>query len=36
MAFDNLCKLLAEQHPDRFAEWLLGVPEVAYGGFEVR
>jgi predicted transposase/invertase (TIGR01784 family) len=28
MAFDNLCKLLAEQHPDRFAAWLLGVPEV--------
>ena len=26
MAFDNLCKLLAENHPDRFAEWLLGSP----------
>ncbi len=24
MAFDNLCKYLAEQHPDRFATWLLG------------
>jgi predicted transposase/invertase (TIGR01784 family) len=33
MAFDNLCKLLAEQHPDRFAAWLLGVSEV--GAVEV-
>ena len=24
MAFDNLCKLLAEKYPDRFALWLLG------------
>jgi predicted transposase YdaD len=24
MSFDNLCKLLAEKHPDRFADWLLG------------
>jgi predicted transposase YdaD len=24
MAFDNLCKLLAEKYPDRFAAWLLG------------
>jgi predicted transposase YdaD len=26
MAFDNLCKLLAEKHPDRFATWILGQP----------
>jgi predicted transposase YdaD len=24
MSFDNLCKLLAEKHPARFAAWLLG------------
>jgi predicted transposase/invertase (TIGR01784 family) len=24
MAFDNLCKLLAEKFPDRFASWILG------------
>ncbi|PMB19957.1 DUF4351 domain-containing protein [Fischerella thermalis] len=24
MAFDNLCKLLSETYPDRFATWLLG------------
>ncbi|MGG6269274.1 Rpn family recombination-promoting nuclease/putative transposase [Leptolyngbya sp. AN03gr2] len=24
MPFDNLCKLLAEKHPDRFAAWILG------------
>lgn len=24
MAFDNLCKLLSEKYPDRFATWLLG------------
>jgi predicted transposase/invertase (TIGR01784 family) len=24
MAFDNLCKLLAEKYPDRFASWVLG------------
>ena len=24
MAFDNLCKLLAENHPEKFAAWLLG------------
>lgn len=24
MSFDNLCKLLAEKHPQRFAAWLLG------------
>jgi predicted transposase/invertase (TIGR01784 family) len=26
MAFDNLCKLLAEKHPARFASWVLGQP----------
>ena len=26
MAFDNLCKLLAEKHPERFASWVLGQP----------
>ncbi len=29
MAFDNLCKLLSETYPDRFATWLLGTPQVA-------
>jgi len=24
MSFDNLCKLLCEKHPDRFASWILG------------
>ncbi|NJK54230.1 MAG: Rpn family recombination-promoting nuclease/putative transposase [Leptolyngbyaceae cyanobacterium SU_3_3] len=24
MPFDNLCKLLSEKHPDRFAYWILG------------
>jgi predicted transposase/invertase (TIGR01784 family) len=24
MPFDNLCKLLSEQYPDRFAAWILG------------
>ena len=24
MAFDNLCKYLAETYPEQFAEWLLG------------
>jgi predicted transposase/invertase (TIGR01784 family) len=24
MSFDNLCKLLAEKHPQRFATWILG------------
>jgi predicted transposase YdaD len=28
MSFDNLCKLLAEKHPDRFADWLLGEPST--------
>jgi predicted transposase/invertase (TIGR01784 family) len=26
MSFDNLCKLLAEKHPAKFAHWLIGVP----------
>jgi predicted transposase/invertase (TIGR01784 family) len=26
MAFDNLCKLLAEKYPVRFASWVLGQP----------
>jgi predicted transposase/invertase (TIGR01784 family) len=26
MSFDNLCKLLAEKHPEHFASWLLGEP----------
>ncbi len=28
MSFDNLCKLLAEKYPDRFAAWLLGEPST--------
>ncbi len=24
MSFDNLCKLLCDKHPDRFASWILG------------
>jgi predicted transposase YdaD len=28
MSFDNLCKLLAEKHPDCFATWLLGEPST--------
>jgi predicted transposase YdaD len=24
MSFDNLCKLIAEKNPQRFAEWILG------------
>jgi predicted transposase/invertase (TIGR01784 family) len=26
MSFDNLCKLLSEQHPERFAAWILNQP----------
>lgn len=26
MALDNVCKLLAEKHPERFASWVLGQP----------
>jgi len=29
MSFDNLCKLLSEKYPDRFASWLLGTPQTA-------
>jgi predicted transposase YdaD len=27
MSFDNLCKLLAEKYPERFAAWILDEPE---------
>jgi len=27
MSFDNLCKLLSEKHPERFAAWVLGEPQ---------
>ncbi|WP_245939667.1 hypothetical protein [Stenomitos frigidus] len=27
MSFDNLCKLLSQKHPDRFAAWILGEPQ---------
>ncbi|WP_193198106.1 DUF4351 domain-containing protein [Nostoc sp. MG11] len=27
MSFDNLCKLLSEKYPDRFASWVLGTPQ---------
>jgi predicted transposase/invertase (TIGR01784 family) len=27
MSFDNLCKLLSEKHPQRFASWVLGTPQ---------
>jgi predicted transposase YdaD len=26
MSFDNVCKLLSEKYPDRFASWILGKP----------
>jgi predicted transposase YdaD len=29
MSFDNLCKLLSEKYPDRFATWLLGQPPTS-------
>lgn len=29
MAFDNLCKYLAEKYPDRFVAWLLGEQTAA-------
>ncbi|KAM3097215.1 hypothetical protein ACKFKG_06430 [Phormidesmis sp. 146-35] len=29
MSFDNLCKLLSEKHPARFASWVLGTPQVS-------
>ncbi|WP_414566400.1 MULTISPECIES: Rpn family recombination-promoting nuclease/putative transposase [unclassified Anabaena] len=28
MSFDNLCKLLSEKHPERFASWVLGTPQT--------
>ncbi len=28
MSFDNVCKLLSEKHPDRFASWVLGTPQA--------
>ncbi|MBW4471348.1 MAG: Rpn family recombination-promoting nuclease/putative transposase [Stenomitos rutilans HA7619-LM2] len=28
MPFDNLCKLLSQQHPARFAAWILGEPQA--------
>jgi predicted transposase YdaD len=27
MSFDNLCKLLSEKYPARFATWVLGEPQ---------
>lgn len=29
MSFDNLCKLLSEKHPERFASWVLGTPQTS-------
>ena len=29
MSFDNLCKLLSEKHPTRFASWVLGASQVS-------
>jgi predicted transposase YdaD len=28
MSFDNLCKLLSEKHPEKFASWVLGTPQT--------
>ncbi|MBE9052037.1 Rpn family recombination-promoting nuclease/putative transposase [Nostocales cyanobacterium LEGE 11386] len=28
MSFDNLCKLLSEKHPQKFATWVLGTPQT--------
>jgi predicted transposase YdaD len=28
MSYDNLTKILAEKYPDRFAAWLLGIPQT--------
>jgi predicted transposase/invertase (TIGR01784 family) len=28
MSFDNLCKLLSEKHPQKFASWVLGTPQT--------
>ncbi|MDZ8107665.1 MAG: Rpn family recombination-promoting nuclease/putative transposase [Nostoc sp. DedQUE12a] len=29
MSFDNLCKLLSEKYPERFASWVLGTPQTS-------
>ncbi|MDB9375978.1 Rpn family recombination-promoting nuclease/putative transposase [Nodularia sphaerocarpa] len=29
MSFDNLCKLLSEKHPEKFASWVLGTPQTS-------
>jgi predicted transposase/invertase (TIGR01784 family) len=29
MSFDNLCKLLSEKYPERFATWILGAPPTS-------
>ncbi|MCW5317752.1 DUF4351 domain-containing protein [Nostoc sp. KVJ3] len=29
MSFDNLCKLLSEKHPERFASWVLGTEQTS-------
>ncbi|MEB3337649.1 MAG: Rpn family recombination-promoting nuclease/putative transposase [Leptolyngbyaceae bacterium] len=29
MSFDNLCKLLSEKYPERFATWILGTPPTS-------
>ncbi len=29
MSFDNLCKLLSEKHPSRFAKWVLGSEQLS-------
>ncbi|BAZ40922.1 hypothetical protein NIES4101_68840 [Calothrix sp. NIES-4101] len=29
MSFDNLCKLLSEKYPDRFAKWVLGSEQAS-------
>ncbi len=29
MSFDNVCKLLSEKYPDRFASWVLDTPQVS-------
>ena len=29
MSFDNVCKLLSEKYPDRFASWVLGTPQAS-------
>ncbi|PHJ64501.1 hypothetical protein VF03_28840 [Nostoc linckia z2] len=29
MSFDNLCKLLSEKYPERFASWVLGTAQIS-------